>query len=91
MNSVAQVTVTATKNHADATAVIKLGGTADADGTVALAVGDNVITVEVAAEDGVTTETYTVTVTRATTLAGTGGGFHGHGGLLHHRGDRGPA
>ena len=66
MNSVASVTVTATKNHADATApVIKLGGTADADGTVALAVGDNVITVEVTAEDGVTTETYTITVTRA--------------------------
>ena len=38
-NSVAGVTVTATKNHADATAVIKLGGVVDADGAVALAEG----------------------------------------------------
>ena len=84
VNSVAGVTVTATKNHADATApVIKLGGVVDADGTVALAEGDNVITVEVTAEDGVTTETYTVHRD-----AGGDGGFHGHGGLLHHRGDR---
>ena len=36
----------------------------DTDGTVALAVGENVITVEVTAEDGNTTQTYTVTVTR---------------------------
>ena len=71
-NSVAGVTVTATKNHADATTVIKLGGVVDADGTVALAEGANVITVEVTAEDGVTTETYTVTVTRAATADSTG-------------------
>ena len=36
----------------------------DADGTVSLSVGSNVITVEVTAEDGSTTRTYTVTVTR---------------------------
>ena len=36
----------------------------DADGSVALSVGKNVITVEVTAEDNSTTKTYTVTVTR---------------------------
>ena len=44
--------------------VIKLGGEEDPDGTVALAAGSNVITVEVTAEDDSTTKTYTVTVTR---------------------------
>ena len=57
-------TVTATPNHSGATVVIKLGGTEDDDRTVDLAVGDNVITVEVTAEDG-SDKTYTVTVTRA--------------------------
>ena len=47
-----------------ATHVIKLGGVTDADGVILLAVGSNVITVEVTAEDGSTTQTYTVTVTR---------------------------
>ena len=71
-NSAASVTVTATKNHADATdPVIKKGATEYANGTVPLAVGDNVITVEVTAEDGVTTETYTVTVTRAAATVST--------------------
>ena len=37
----------------------------DADGTVSLAVGSNVITIEVTAEDGQTTRKYAVTVTRA--------------------------
>ena len=62
--SVVSTTVTATPTHASATEVIKLGGTEDADATVNLALGDNVITVEVTAQDG-TTKTYTVTVTRA--------------------------
>ena len=38
----------------------------DADGEIALSVGSNVITVEVTAEDDSTTQTYTVTITRAT-------------------------
>ena len=66
-NSVTQTTVTPTVNHSDASYIIKLGGVTDADETVALAVGSNVITVEVTAEDGNTTRTYTVTVTRAAT------------------------
>ena len=61
---VTETTVTATPLDPDATAVIKLGGVMDADGTVNLAAGSNVITVEVTAEDGTTMQTYTVTVTR---------------------------
>ena len=64
-NSVAQTTVTPTVNDSGASYVIKLGGVADDDGVIALSVGENVITVEVTAEDGSTTRTYTVTVTRA--------------------------
>ncbi len=60
-----ETTVTATPLDHDATTVIKLNGTVDADGTVDLELGsDNVITVEVTAEDGTTKKTYTVTVTR---------------------------
>ena len=69
--SVSETTVTPTVNHSSATYVIKLDGTEDADGTVSLAVGDNVITVEVTAEDG-STQTYTVTVTRAVNTPATG-------------------
>ena len=43
----------------------RLNGVTDADGTVSIAVGANVITVEVNAQDGQATHTYTVTVTRA--------------------------
>ena len=64
-NSVLKTTVTATPNHNAATYVFKIGGVEDADGTVSLAVGSNVITVEVTAEDGSATSAYTVTVTRA--------------------------
>ena len=64
-NGVDQTTVTPTTNDGGATYAIKLGGVADADGVVPLAVGSNVITIEVTAEDGETTKTYTVTVTRA--------------------------
>ena len=64
-NSVSQTTVTPTVNHSGASYVIKLGSATDADGVITLAVGSNVITVEVTAEDDSTTRTYTVTVTRA--------------------------
>ena len=63
-NGVSQTTVTPTVNHSGASYVIKLGGMEDPDGEISLAVGSNVITVEVTAEDGSTTRTYTVTVTR---------------------------
>ena len=61
-----QTTVTPTANHGSATYVVKLAGVVDNDGTIDLAVGDNVITVVVTAEDNTTTNTYTLTVTRAT-------------------------
>ena len=64
-NDVTETTVTATANDGGATYAVKLDGVADSDGTVPLAEGSNVITVEVTAEDGQTTKTYTVTVTRA--------------------------
>ena len=66
-NGVTETTVTPTVNHSEASYVVKLGGVTDADGTVSLAAGSNVITVEVTAEDGETTKTYTVTVERAAT------------------------
>ena len=63
-NSVSRTKVTPSVNHSGASYVIKLGGATDADGTVSLAVGNNVITIEVTAEDGVTTQIYTVRITR---------------------------
>ena len=67
-NSVTETTVTPTVSHSGATYVIKVDGVADADGEVSLAAGSNVITIEVTAEDGSTTKTYTVTVTRLVSL-----------------------
>ena len=64
-NEVSQTTVTPTLNDSNASYVIRIGGVTDADGAVVLAVGENVITVEVTAEDGEATQTYTVTITRA--------------------------
>ena len=64
-NDVAETTVTPTVNDDGATHVVRLDGAADADGVIPLAVGENAISVVVTAEDGDTTKTYTVTVTRA--------------------------
>ena len=73
-----ETTVTATPLDPDATAVIKVNGTVDADGTVdLLAPGTYVITVEVTAEDGTTMRTYTVTFTIMGTISGGGGGGGG--------------
>ena len=63
--TVAATTVTPVPSDPDATAVIKLNGVADPDGTVDLVEGANTVTVEVTAEDGVMMQTYTVTVTLA--------------------------
>ena len=63
-NTVSQTTITPTLNDSEANYVIKIGGVTDADRTVSLAIGENVITIEVTAEDTTTTKTYTVTVTR---------------------------
>ena len=64
-NDLAETTVSPTVNDDGATYVVRLDGAVDDDGTVPLSVGGNVISVLVTAEDGETTETYTVTVTRA--------------------------
>ena len=72
-NSVDEVTVTPTTNHASATVeILDTDDNAldDADDMeddfqVALSVGDTVIKVKVTAEDSTSTQTYTVTVTRA--------------------------
>ena len=58
-HAVETTTVTAAASHAEASVSIDPGA------TVSLAEGANQITVEVRAEDGETTRTYTVTVTRA--------------------------
>ena len=66
-NATASITVTPTV--ADATATVTVNGTTvtsgAASGPISLAVGANVITAVVTAQDTVTTKTYTVTVTRA--------------------------
>jgi gliding motility-associated-like protein len=66
-NTVTSISVTPTT--ADTTATIKVNGAKVTSGTAStaytLAVGDNVITTIVTAQDGRTTETYTVTVNRA--------------------------
>ena len=74
-NAVGEVTVKPTKSH-DGAEVEYLDGSgaaiADADGKdghqVPLAVGANTIRVKVTAQDGVTTETYTLTLTRGPPL-----------------------
>ena len=71
-NSVDEVTVTPTTNHASATVEVldtddkELDDADDMedDFQVALSVGDTVIKVKVTAEDSTSTQTYTVTVTR---------------------------
>ena len=63
-STVASTTVTAETTNEDATVVIMINGVEDADGTVDLVAGYNVIAVVVTAQDGTTTRTYTVTVLR---------------------------
>ena len=64
-HAVTATTVTATAGDANANVEVKVNGVADQDGVVPLAVGaDNVITVIVTEQDGETTQTYSVTVTR---------------------------
>ena len=61
-------TITVTPTSTVNTATIKVNGTTVASGTasspIALNIGSNTITVAVTAQDGVTTKTYTVTVSR---------------------------
>lgn len=66
-NTVTSVTVTPTVT--DTTATLKVNGvtvtSGTASGPIPLAVGPNTITVVITAQDGITTDTYTITVIRA--------------------------
>lgn len=66
-NAINSITLTPTVNSA--TASVKVNGNTVASGSasnpIALVVGANVITTNVTAQDGTTTKTYTITVTRA--------------------------
>ncbi|WP_347850230.1 BspA family leucine-rich repeat surface protein [Planktomarina sp.] len=64
-NSVSSLIVTPTTNDANATATVNGASPAT---PVTLALGSNTVTVQVTAQDGVTTQSYTVTVTRAASL-----------------------
>ena len=76
-NAVTTVTLTATRTHTGASvSAVTLGGIAIADTVFtdgitvpSLLEGDNVIVVTVTAEDGSTTQTHTVTVTREATTS----------------------
>jgi hypothetical protein len=54
-----------TPTVADKWAMVTVNGNISTAGTIQLATGENTITIVVTAEDGVTTKTYTVTVTKA--------------------------
>jgi hypothetical protein len=66
-NNISSITVRPTVNESHAT--IKVNGTSIASGSsskaISLRVGANTINIVVTAQDGITTDTYTVTVTRA--------------------------
>lgn len=58
--------ITATPADASAGVTVRVGDTVISNGTAATwEVGENVVTIAVTAEDGTTTETYTVTVTKS--------------------------
>ncbi|MDB9880848.1 cadherin-like beta sandwich domain-containing protein [Planktomarina temperata] len=65
VHSVNSLIVTPTTNDANATATVNGASVAT---PVTLAVGSNTVTVQVTAQDGTTTQSYTVTVTRAAAL-----------------------
>ena len=67
-SDVAQITVTPTLNHSGASYVIKLNGVVDTDGVIPLTLVNNVIAIEVTAEDGIVSETYTVFITSVATI-----------------------
>jgi hypothetical protein len=66
-NGVNSVTVAPTVNQANATVTVNGTGVTSgtASGAISLAVGPNTITVKVTAQDGSTTDTYTIVVTRS--------------------------
>jgi hypothetical protein len=71
-NSVSSLSVTPTANDTNAT--ITVNGMAVASGAassdIALSVGENTVTILVTAQDGITMQTYTITITRAASGGG---------------------
>src|SRR6266446_1763756 len=65
----ATTSITITPTAADGNATVKVNGvtvsSGSASGSISLNVGSNIITTVVTAQDGITTKTYTLTVTRA--------------------------
>jgi gliding motility-associated-like protein len=72
-NSTSSITLVPTAT--DATAIIKVNGTTVVSGVassgISLNVGSNTITIVVTAQDGITTKTYTLTITRAASSVAT--------------------
>lgn len=66
-NATTSLSVTATVSDTNATLTINgdAAGSGNPAGPFSLDVGDNVVTAEVTAQDGTTTQTYTITITRA--------------------------
>ncbi|WMT40994.1 S-layer homology domain-containing protein [Paenibacillus sp. D2_2] len=81
-NATSSVTVTPTTSHAHASVVVngQLVHSGAASQVIPLAVGTNMITIIVTAEDGITTQTYTVMVTRQ---AASGSGSSGSSSPTH--------
>jgi hypothetical protein len=72
-NHISSTTIAATSS--DSSATVKINGLESTNQNVTLNVGENVVTVKVTAEDGITTQTYTVTINRASTgSSGSSGG-----------------
>jgi len=77
-NTTSSITVTPTRNQANATIEVRVNAgsysavtSGSASGALSLNVGDNTVDVKVTAQDGSTTKTYSITVTRATALSPT--------------------
>ena len=73
-NATTSITVTPTRNQANANIQVRVNGgvyspvtSGNASGSLSLNVGDNTVNILVTAQDGSTTKTYTVTITRAAT------------------------
>lgn len=71
-NATSSLSVTPTRNQANATIEVRVNGgtyttvtSGSASGNLDLVVGDNTIDLKVTAQDGTTTKTYTTTITRA--------------------------
>ena len=63
-----EITITPQLGDPDATVAFKLNGAMEADGTLQFTLAENVVEVDVTAEDGTTTQTYTFTISSTAEL-----------------------